>query len=125
METFNVPISISDRNGARWTTLDALVDTGASITSVPASILRELGVEPLTTQSFRFAQGETRQMDVGQTWLRVEGREIVTLVLFNEEGTPPLLGALALEGVLMSVDPVARRLVPVEGLMMQGRAALR
>lgn len=124
MGTFNVPISIGDRNGVRWTTLDALVDTGASITSVPASVLRELGVEPLTTQSFRFAQGEVRQMDVGQTWLRVEGREIVTLVLFNEEGSPPLLGALALEGVFMGVDPIAKRLIPVEGLMMQGRAAV-
>ena len=125
MRSFNVPISIGDRNGARWTTLDALVDTGASITSVPASILRELGVEPLTTQSFRFAQGEVRRMDVGQTWLRVEGREVVTLVLFNEEGTPPLLGALALEGVFMGVDPIAKRLVPVEGLMMRSQAAFR
>ncbi|MCY3801134.1 MAG: retroviral-like aspartic protease family protein [Chloroflexi bacterium] len=124
MGAFNVPISIGDRNGVRWTTLDALVDTGASITSVPASVLRELGVEPLTTQSFRFAQGEVRQMDVGQTWLRVEGREIVTLVLFNEEGAPPLLGALALEGVFMGVDPIAKRLIPVEGIMMQGRAAV-
>ena len=111
--------------GSRWTTLDALVDTGASIISVPASILRELGVEPLTTQSFRFAQGEVRRMNVGQTWLRVEGREVVTLVLFNEEGTPPLLGALALEGVFMGVDPIAKRLVPVEGLMMRSQAAFR
>lgn len=125
MGTFNVPISIGDRNGVRWTTLDALVDTGASITSAPASVLRELEVEPLTTQSFRFAQGEVRLMDVGQTWLRVEGREIVTLVLFNDEDSPPLLGALALEGVFMGVDPIAKRLIPVEGLMMQGRAVLR
>ena len=64
-------------------------------------------------------------MNVGQTWLRVEGREVVTLVLFNEEGTPPLLGALALEGVFMGVDPIAKRLVPVEGLMMRSQAAFR
>jgi len=29
-----------------------------------------------------------------------------------------LLGALALEGAFMGVDPVAKRLVPVEGLMV-------
>jgi predicted aspartyl protease len=57
-------------------------------------------------------------MDVGQAWVRIEGEEIVTLVLFNEEGTTPLLGALALEGVFMGVDPVGQKLVPVEGLMM-------
>ena len=56
-------------------------------------------------------------MNVGQTWVRVEGKEIVTLVLFNDEGTTPLLGDLALEAVFMVVDPVGQRLAPVEGLI--------
>ncbi len=115
MGTFTVRIHIGDQERRRWTALDALVDTGASITSAPASVLRDLGVEPMTQERFRFGQGETRVMDVGQTWVRVEGRERITLVLFNEEGTPPLLGALALEGVFMGVDPVGQKLVPVEG----------
>ena len=115
MGTYTVQIAIGDQDKRRWTTLDALVDTGASIISVPASVLRELSVEPITQERFRFGQGETRVMDVGQTWVRVEGRERITLVLFNEEGAPPLLGALALEGVFMGVDPVVQKLVPVEG----------
>ena len=118
MGTFSVRIAIGDQERERWTTLDALVDTGASITSVPASVLRELGVEPITQKRFRFAQGETRSMEVGQTWIRVEGEEVVTLVLFNQEGTPPLLGTLALEALFVAVDPVAQKLVPAEGLMM-------
>ena len=108
MGTFSVRIAIGDQERERWTTLDALVDTGASITSVPASVLRDLGVEPITRKRFRFAQGETRSMDVGQTWVRVEDRERITLVLFNEEGTVPLLGALALEALFMAVDPWPR-----------------
>ncbi len=115
MGTYTVQIAIGDQDKRRWTTLDALVDTDASIISVPASVLRELGVEPITQERFRFGQGETRVMDVGQTWVRVEGRERITLVLFNEEGAPPLLGALALEGVFMGVGPVGQKLVPVEG----------
>ena len=118
MGTFSIQIAVGDPDRRRWTTLDVLVDTGASITSVPSSVLRELGVEPMTQRRFRFAQGETRMMDVGQTWIRGEGEEVVTLVLFNEEGTPPLLGALTLEAAFMAVDPVAQKLVPVEGLMM-------
>ncbi len=118
MGTFSVQIAIGDEEGQRWTTLDALVDTGASITAVPSSVLRELGVEPIAQRRFRFAQGATRVMNVGQTWIRVEGQEVVTLVLFNEEGTQPLLGALALEATFMGVDSVAQQLVPVEGLMM-------
>lgn len=118
MGMFTVQIAIGDHERQQWTRLDALVDTGASITSVPSSVLRALGVVPMTQQRFRFVQGETRTMDVGQTWVRVEGRERITLVVFNEEGTTPLLGALALEAAFMGVDPVAQKLVPVEGLMM-------
>ena len=117
MGTFTVQIAIGDPRGERWETFDALVDTGASIASAPASALRSLGVMPLRKESFTFASGEERERDVGQTWVRVEGREVITLVLFNEEGTLPLLGALALEGLFMGVDPLARRLVPVGGLM--------
>ncbi len=118
MGTFSVEISIGDSERKRWKPLDALVDTGASITAAPASVLRGLGVTPSMRQTFRFAQGEVREMDVGQTWVRVEEKEVVTLVLFNDEGTPPLLGALTLEAAFMGVDPVAQKLVPVKGLMM-------
>jgi hypothetical protein len=33
--------------------------------------------------------------------------------------TSPLLGAYALEGLRLTVDPVGRRLVPVPGLLME------
>ena len=111
-------IAIGDSQRERWLDLDALVDTGASITAVPGSILRELGIAPLFKQSFKFAQGDVKEMDVGQAWIRIEDKEVVTLLLFNDEGTQPLLGALALEGVFLGVDPHAQRLVPVEGIMM-------
>ena len=117
MGTFNIEMGIGDPDRSRWRTLNALVDTGASITAVPGSVLRELGVDPSMRQTFRSAHGEAREMDVGQTWVRVEGNEIVTLVLFNDEGTTPLLGALALDAVFMVVDPVGQRLAPVEGLI--------
>ena len=100
MGTFNVEISIGDSEREHWTPLDALVDTGASITAAPASVLREMGVTPLMRQTFRSAQGEVREM-------------------FNDEGTPPLLGALTLEAAFVGVDPVGQRQVPVEGLMMR------
>jgi clan AA aspartic protease len=117
MGVFSVPIALGDGQRQRWVELNALVDTGASITSVPSSILYGLGVEPFMQRRFRFGQGEVRTMDVGQTWLRVQGEEITTQVLFNEEGTTPLLGALALEGAFLGIDPVNQMLVPVDGLI--------
>lgn len=117
MGTFNVDIGIGDTGRERWTTLSALVDTGASITAVPASVLRELGVEPSMRRRFESAHGEFREMDVGQTWVRIEGEEVFTFVLFNDEDTTPLVGAMALEMAFLGVDPVRQILVSVHGLM--------
>ena len=116
MGTFSVEIEVSAQDKGSWRGMVALVDTGASITSVPAPVLGELGVRATTKQLFQFAQGETRVMDVGYARVRFEG--LITQVLFNDEGTPPLLGAMALEGAYMGVDPIAQRLIPVPGLMM-------
>lgn len=118
MGTSYIPIEIGDEQGSRWTTLDALVDTGASTTSMPASVLQDLGVRPVATERFRFAQGEVTELSVGYTWIRFAGNELVTQVIFNSEGTSPLLGALALEGAYMAIDPVGQRLIPVEGLLI-------
>ena len=119
MGTFTVEIEIGDAIRERWTKLDALVDTGATFTSAPASVLRDLGVEPLRTERFRFAQGEVRELYVGFAWMRLAGKDILTQVIFNEEDTTPLLGAVALENALMGVDPVEQRLIPVDGLVMR------
>jgi clan AA aspartic protease len=118
MGTFYLPIEIGDEQRTNWRTLDALVDTGASSMSMPSSVLHDLGIRPVATERFRFAQGEVRELPVGYTWVRFAGKELVTQVIFNAEGTSPLLGALALEGAYMAVDPVRQRLVPVEGLLM-------
>lgn len=116
--TFSVEIEIGGQDREIWATVVALVDTGASITSAPSSVLSELGVEPAAKQLFQFAQDETRLMDIGYARVRLEGREIITQMLFNDEGTQPLLGAMALEGAYLGVDPIGKRLVPVPGLMM-------
>ncbi len=118
MGTFYISIDLGDEQGANWRALDALVETGASSTFIPASVLEELGVRPVSTERFRFAQGEVKELPVGYTWIRFAGKELITQVIFNAEGTSPLLGALALEGAYMAVDPVCQRLVAVEGLLM-------
>ncbi len=114
MGSFNVKIEIGDPTRERWIDMDALVDTGAFITSVPTSVLRALGVQPSGKRRVRFGQGEVRELDYCQTWLRFDGQEIMTFVLFDDEGTTPLLGAYALEGLFVAVDPVAQQLVPLE-----------
>ena len=53
MGTFSVPISIGDPQGENWIELDALVDTGASIVSLPTPLLTDLGITPHARRRFR------------------------------------------------------------------------
>ena len=114
MGSFSVEIGVGDIRAERWTTMDALVDTGAFMTAVPASILNSLGVTPFGKRRVRLGDGRVKEMDYGQTWIRVDGQEIVTFILFNEEGSTPALGAYTLEGLLLVVDPVDQQLIPLE-----------
>lgn len=116
MGTFEVTIEIGDPQGQSWESLATLVDTGSTYTWVPADVLRRLGVPPHGREEFETADERVIERDIGQTWVRYDGRSRITLVVFGDEGSLPMLGAYTLEGFLLTVDPVHRRLVPVRGL---------
>ena len=117
MGLFNVAVSIANqRQPERRISLDALVDTGAYFCAVPASVLHELGVSPLRQRPVRLADGSIRRVDVAEARVGINGDEVTTQVMFNEEGTQPLLGALVLEELMLVVDPSAKQLVPMEAI---------
>lgn len=118
MGTFRYPIEVGDPQGERFERLEALVDTGASYTTLPASLLRGLGVEPVDHVQFILADGRTIERAIGRTWIRIDGRQEITIVVFGEEGVRPLLGAYTLEGLRLGVDPSNQRLVRTPGLLM-------
>jgi clan AA aspartic protease len=116
MGTFSVTIEISDLERRASEEVEALVDTDATSTVVPASILGRLGITPVSQQTFEYANGERIELDMAQAIVRVEGRETITWVIFGEE-SGALLGAYTLEGVFLGVDPYNQRLVPVHGVL--------
>lgn len=119
MGTFRVSIEVGDPLGQRYETVEALVDTGATYATLPAPLLQRLGVVPHARDTFVLADGRRVERDIGRTWIRVDGRTELTLVVFGEAGAQPLLGAYALEGLRLAADPVGRRLVPVPGLLLR------
>jgi predicted aspartyl protease len=118
VSTFGYPIDIGDPQGQRYERVEALAGTGASYTTLPASLLRRLGVEPYEEVEFHVADGRRITRTNGQTWIRIDGRRVMTIVVFGDEDTAPLLGAYSLEGLRLDVDPTNRRLVRTPGLLM-------
>lgn len=123
MGTFTVEIEVGDPEGRRFEPLQALVDTGATNTAIPTSVLQRLGVKPYRASAFRLADGSRAELGVGRTWVRVDGQLEFTQVVFIGDGTPPLLGAVTLEELGLAVDPIQQKLVPVDKLMLQALRA--
>ena len=117
MGTFKWPLRISSMDGQQSRDIEATVDTGAAYTTLPARLLRELGVAPMGKRRVLLADGRRVFMDYGQAWVTIEGENVTTLVVFGEDDAPPLLGAYTLEGLALAVDPVEQRLVPTHLIM--------
>ena len=118
MGTFHQAIGLAPEPGGPSEALTALVDTGATYTLVPAPILRRLGVEPIGRQTFLIADGSRVEREVGWLLVRIDGEERPTVVVFGDDGAEPLLGAVTMEEFGLGVDPVRRRLVPVDGYLV-------
>jgi len=82
-------------------------------------LLAKLGVLPYKKSVFEIADGKQLELEVGRTWVRVDGQQEFTQVVFGVEATGAILGAVTLEEMALAVDPVGRRLVPVNKLLMR------
>jgi|SRR5579862_4242613 len=115
MGTFKVPIEVGNAERSRWERVEALVDTGSSITSIPRSLWESLGLTAEFRESFMLADGRQAEYDVASAPIRIEGRERSTFVLAAEDESAPLLGAYTLEGFFLAPDPVNQKLIRVPG----------
>ena len=113
MGVFRVTIGVGDPLGQHFEELDVTVDTGATYSQMPREILERLGVPVWQSVPSETADGRIVPVDVGNTTVRLEGQEFPTPVIFAGEDETSLLGAMALEHARLGVDPVRRRLVPV------------
>ena len=117
MGTFTHPIHIGSLAGGEFAEVEALVDTGTTYTSLPASVLNRLGVEQEGYRRFELADNRIVEYPIGYVRVQVNGNDAIVLVVFTPEDTSPLLGATTLENLSLGVGPVSQRLVPVPALM--------
>ena len=128
--------------------VELLVDTAATLLTVPKDLADRLGVVPTRQQPVVTAGGR-EVWPVGEVRLELDGQQVTTPCFLracpeNPSGTrdrgprksrsdfrgglapggPVLLGAVALESLFLAVDPVAKKLVPVEGFVGRARNVL-
>jgi clan AA aspartic protease len=118
VSTFFKDIEIGDLDGTRFETMQALVETAATYTSVPRSALERLGIEPREERPFILANGQRYNYGMGWVRIRLDGKEQPTLVIFGDSDARPLLGAFTLEGFGLAVDPVNQELTSVPGFLV-------
>ncbi len=114
MGTFSVDFVIWNRDRTESRSLNGLVDTGASYTLVPESILDELEAEREEAMNFRLADGSLRELFIGRVDMDLQGRTRNVYVIFGTDDNNVLLGAMALEAFALAADAKHRRLIPAE-----------
>ena len=117
MGTFTVSLGVAELQGQQFIELEALVDTGATYTSIPEDVLERIGVEVRETRPFEIADDRVVEYPVGYATMRVDDREVIALVVFGPPGTAPLFSATTLETAGLGVDPINQRLIPVTALL--------
>jgi len=93
--------------------VEFLIDSGAIYSVVPTPILERLGIQPLTAQEFRLADGSKITRQKGSGLFKYGDRIGGADVIFGEEGDSVLLGAFTLEALGLSLDPLRRELKPL------------
>ena len=122
MGQFKVTVTLLPRDGGDSRGLEALVDTGAGYSVVPRPILEGLGYRPVRSQRVVFADGRIEEWSVCHVEVECQGRRTTTPVLMGSPDAPVLLGVTTLEELGLGVDPLNRRLVPVDLYLARGRA---
>lgn len=88
--------------------VDALVDTGATDTAIPAELAGELKIPIYYTDVAETASGEV-EAAAGAAMIEIEGFRKVVPVAVVKNLQKVLIGQTALETFNLSVDPVAGR----------------
>ena len=114
MVQLTVTIGVGDQQGRHFEDIEVVVDIGSTFTSVPRTLLQNLGVPVERSAQSRLADGSAAPVDIGWTMIRLEGQTFPTRVIFAEENHPSLLGVVALGEALLAVAPVGQRLAPVD-----------
>ena len=96
---------------------DALVDTGATFTTVPRALADQLRLDIFDKHTVRTAAGPV-DVDVSSAFLEYDGHRTVTPVWISDTYPGVLIGVLTLEALGLAVDPGTGQLTNSEFLLL-------
>ena len=105
-----------DRSRSRM--LTGVVDTGASFTVIPAHVLDELGISRAEQETFTIADGSRHDLAIGYATVELLDYTAVVRVVFGPDSRKTLIGFTTLAALRLAVDPVYRRLLPVDRIVL-------
>jgi predicted aspartyl protease len=94
----------------RVTVPDALVDTGATLLSLPTRLIRELGLTKMGSKRVVSSTGPSEAAMYEPVRLTIQGRSCTMDVIEVPDTVPPLIGQLPLEHLDLVVDLRSRSL---------------
>jgi len=93
--------------------LEFMVDSGAIYSVAPASVLDELGIQPISEEKYWLANGERITRKRGIAFFKYGDKVGGADIVFGEEGDSNLLGATTLESLGLALDPLRREVKPL------------
>jgi predicted aspartyl protease len=91
---------------------DALVDSGATILSLPAALIRNLGLSKVSTKRVTSSHGEVTEAGLyDAVRLTIQGRTCTVDVLEVPDHVPTLIGQIPLELLDFVIDLRGRKLI--------------
>ena len=99
-----VDIEISDLERKHSKKVKALVDTGATLTTLPQKLADELGITAITHEQVNTGAG-TIKIPRGRAWIKLKGKDDAFGVWISDLIDKVLLGVVVLESLGFKVDP--------------------
>jgi aspartyl protease family protein len=99
-----VDIEISDLERKHSKKVKSLVDTGASLATLPKKLADELGIKPTTEEEVSTGAGSIK-ISRAEAWIKVNGKEGPFNIWISDIIDKVLLGVVVLESLGFKVDP--------------------